>query len=283
MKILWFDDNLFDIKQYIQYLQDSGYEVISCESPYKCKEILKKEKFDLVLLDVQCKLDNIENTIENKAGWETGLVLAREILRFNKRQKIIGFSITENPEIRNWFNQNCLGFISKKETSPDQNFVNLITELICGINIPKVFIVHGHDEESLKELKNYIQKNLKLGKPIILRQEPSLGRTIIEKFEDYSRNIDLVFVLLTPDDIIIKNESSDDVKRRARQNVIFEMGYFYGKIQRKNGQILLLYKGDIELPSDISGIIYINISKGIMSQNELIRKEISHIIKNASK
>jgi len=83
-----------------------------------------------------------------------------------------------------------------------------------------------------------------------------------------------VFVLLTPDDAVPAEDASDEVKRRAHQNVIFEMGYFLGKLGRHRGRVLLLYKDPLELPSDISGLIYINITRGIEAAGEDIRREL---------
>lgn len=139
----------------------------------------------------------------------------------------------------------------------------------------KCFIVHGHDETAKLQLKNYLQNILRLPEPIILHEQPSLGRTIIEKFEAYAVQANLVFVLLTPDDRMSTNEQSDQEKRRARQNVIFEMGYFLGQLGRSSGRVLLLHKGNIDIPSDIAGIIYIDISHGIEAAGENIRRELS--------
>jgi predicted nucleotide-binding protein len=138
----------------------------------------------------------------------------------------------------------------------------------------KVFIVHGHDDVAKLELKNYLQNTLGLPQPIILHEQPSLGRTIMEKFEDYAADANLVFVLLTPDDALANAKSSNDEKRRSRQNVIFEMGYFMAKLGRRSGRVVLLYKGALDLPSDISGIIYVDISHGIDSAGEKIRREV---------
>jgi predicted nucleotide-binding protein len=143
----------------------------------------------------------------------------------------------------------------------------------------RMFIVHGHDDQTKYELKNFIQNSLKLGEPIILHEQPSLGRTIIEKLEDEASDIDIVFVILTPDDVgrnARMNKST--VKRRARQNVIFELGYFLGKLDRRGGRVLLLYKGDLDLPSDISGVIYININNGIDAAGEIIRRELVDVL-----
>lgn len=136
------------------------------------------------------------------------------------------------------------------------------------------FIVHGHDERSLLELKDYLQNILKLNEPIVLRQMPGLGKTLIEKFEREAEAIELVFVLLTPDDEAAPSTAPNDNKRRARQNVIFELGFFFAKLGRESGRVLLLHKGPIEIPSDISGIEYIDISNGIRSASEDIRKEL---------
>jgi len=134
--------------------------------------------------------------------------------------------------------------------------------------------VHGHDHESLYELKDYLQNTLKLAEPVILRKMPGLGKTLIDKFESEAEAVELVFVLLTPDDEIAKSTEPDSQKRRARQNVILELGFFLGKLGRKSGKILLLHKGPVELPSDIIGIEYIDISNGIESAGETIRREL---------
>ena len=125
------------------------------------------------------------------------------------------------------------------------------------------FIVHGHDHQSLYELKDYLQNTLKLAEPVILRKMPGLGKTVIEKFESEAEAVELVFVLLTPDDEVANPSEPDAQKRRARQNVILELGFFLGKLGRKSGKILLLHKGPVELPSDIIGIEYIDITNGI--------------------
>lgn len=134
----------------------------------------------------------------------------------------------------------------------------------------KIFIVHGHDRLVRMELKNYLQNTLKLPEPVILEENMSAGLTIIENFEKYAAEAGLVFVLLTPDDF-----TEDSV--RARQNVILELGYFMGKLGRKSGRIIILCKGDVEIPSDLSGILFIRIDNGILASGELIREAIDRL------
>jgi predicted nucleotide-binding protein len=137
------------------------------------------------------------------------------------------------------------------------------------------FIVHGHDETEKLALKNYLQNTLKWPEPVILAEKPSGGKTIIEKFEEHSKNIDVVFVLLTPDDV--GGAAGAPSASRARQNVIFELGYFAGKFGRTSGRAILLRKGDLDLPTDLAGIVYINISKGIEAAGEEIRREVARL------
>lgn len=115
----------------------------------------------------------------------------------------------------------------------------------------RIFVVHGHDDAALQGLARFLEK---LGlEAIILKEQPDQGRTIIEKFEDTADDIGFAVVLLTPDDLgaSVKAETSD---ARARQNVIFELGYFAAKLGR--GRVCLLRKGHVEIPSDLYGVIY---------------------------
>jgi predicted nucleotide-binding protein len=115
-----------------------------------------------------------------------------------------------------------------------------------------IFLVHGHDEAAKQAVARYLEKlNLNT---IILHEKADKGRTIIEKFEDYS-DVGFAIILLTPDDMGYKNGEPGEVKPRARQNVIFELGYFIGKLGR--GNVCALYKEGFELPSDIRGVLYV--------------------------
>lgn len=118
----------------------------------------------------------------------------------------------------------------------------------------EVFIVHGRDD-GIKETVARFVENLGL-KATILHEQPNEGRTIIEKLEDCARRAGFAIILLTPDDIgALKDNVEDGNKPRARQNVVFELGYFMGKLGRK--RVCPLFKGDIEKPSDIDGVVYV--------------------------
>ena len=115
-----------------------------------------------------------------------------------------------------------------------------------------IFIVHGRDEALKESVLRFIEK---LGlRAVILHEQPNSGRTIIEKFED-SSNVDFAIVLLTPDDIVASRDKPKERQARAPQNVIFELGYFIGKLGHK--RVCVLYKEDVEIPSDYMGVLYV--------------------------
>jgi len=115
----------------------------------------------------------------------------------------------------------------------------------------EIFIVHGHNE-SVKQTSARTLSKLGL-EPIILHERPDGGKTIIEKFEKNISNIGFALILLTNDDEG-KARTETDLSARARQNVIFEMGYFIGKLGRD--RVFLLLEQGVEKPGDLDGIVY---------------------------
>jgi CheY-like chemotaxis protein len=209
-----------------------------------------------------------------------GMEVYRSIRAKNPKLPIIAYSGTQDGAVIAAFRDDpATTFLSKWESHSIEELLRSAYEMLglADVQKPKVFIVHGHDETTKLALKNFLQNKLHLPEPIILHEQPSLGRTVIEKFEDYAFDASIVCVVLTPDDVGAAISDSDDLKRRGRQNVIFELGYFLGQLGRKSGRVLLLHHGPIELPSDLAGIIYIDISKGIDSAAEQIRLELENV------
>lgn len=119
-------------------------------------------------------------------------------------------------------------------------------------DMTKIFIVHGQDDLAKTELARFIEK---LGfKAIILHEQVSSGKTIIEKIEEFS-NVGFGVVLYTPCDLGAKKGEENNLQARARQNVVFEHGYLISKLSRRN--VCALVKGKVEIPNDISGVVYV--------------------------
>ena len=93
----------------------------------------------------------------------------------------------------------------------------------------------------------------------ILDEQPSRGQTIIDKFEEHANEAGFAIVLLTADDVGAPKNKKDEPKPRARQNVIMELGYFLCGLGRD--RVRILYEKGVELPSDIHGIIYVQMDE----------------------
>lgn len=118
-------------------------------------------------------------------------------------------------------------------------------------NMKQVFVVYGHDKELKLEVEAFLKDDLKL-EVIALDEKPNRGKTIIEKFEHYSKDAGYAVILMSPDDTM---EVDGLIYKQARQNVVLELGYFMAKLGRTN--VCVVIKGKVEKPSDISGILHL--------------------------
>ncbi|MDB2092528.1 TIR domain-containing protein [Clostridium paraputrificum] len=196
---------------------------------------LKKESINRILIKTTEKSVKVLSKYEND-NMPTGLIMyvsPESILEYDEYTKDVTKEIFReaNEMIDN----------SKKEESYEN-----------GTNKKDIFIVHGRDNEAKIEVARFVEK---IGyNPIILHEKATLGKTIIEKIEEYSK-VGFAIVLYTPcDEGGLVGE--DLLKPRARQNVVFEHGYLIGRIGRKN--VCALVKGEVEKPNDISGVVYID-------------------------
>ena len=130
-----------------------------------------------------------------------------------------------------------------------------------------VFIIHGRDDGTKETVARFISQ---LGlNPIILHEQPNQGQTIIEKFERHAE-VTFAIALLTPDDTGSLSEDEPSLKPRARQNVIFELGYFTGKLGRP--RVCALTKGTVEIPSDYYGVLYIPLDESGAWRMKLVQE-----------
>jgi predicted nucleotide-binding protein len=117
-----------------------------------------------------------------------------------------------------------------------------------------VFIVHGRDERAVKDLELILRR---YGvEPVILNQKKRSAQLIFDSLEQNVRTCNAGFVLVTPDDegrLANAKEKEDEVfQLRARENVIFETGLLFAKLQSERVSILL--KKPAKLPSDLTGM-----------------------------
>lgn len=186
-----------------------------------------------------------DSSIANKYRTDTyfsvsGLTLEQEIGRYRR-------------DVTNKINR-LRGILGELELIPERIPAGSAPEQTVA-NGNEVFIVHGHDRAAKHEVARFVEQ-LKL-KVTILDEQPGGGKTIIEKFEKYASNAGFAIVLLTPDDVGAAKDERDNLNPRARQNVIFEMGYFVKGLDR--ARVCAMSSEEVEIPSDLAGVEYIHL------------------------
>ena len=259
----------------LQYIGDQTVEVgtpfvFTSEEMLTTAIAAKSESVDsrevqylLNYLDEECWIAEREGmqtiAIEDDPHWET-VVLSRMYILTVK-----GYARLAELEKAN--TESSKGFVAMSD-----DLTNLPTEpkkkvLNAESKMRDVFIIHGHDDGTKETVARFIER---LGlKPIILHEQPNQGQTIIEKFERHAE-VAFAIALLTPDDIGSLAGDEQSLKPRARQNVIFELGYFTGKLDR--GRVCALKGENVEIPSDYDGVLYIPLDESDGWQMALMRE-----------
>jgi predicted nucleotide-binding protein len=249
-RILVADNDLEVLVSTSKLLKDEGYEVIQASSFEQARKLLEDPKVDLGVLDLRLSR---EDDASDLGGFDLAVRAEGKIpiVILSGRLDTPGLILREqeirekNPDIK----------IVVVPKGPDaQKLLDRIAQSL----VPRVFIVHGHDDAARLEVVDFL-KTVRL-QPLVLRDQPGSGRTIIEKFEDFS-NVSFVVVLLTPDDVggLYKEKpSKGGLQPRARQNVILELGFFLGLLGRDHVAVLSKQsKEAIEIPSDYTGVQYL--------------------------
>jgi CheY-like chemotaxis protein len=266
LRVLFVDDDPFGAQGYVDSLVEGGFEVVYARSVRRALNEAKGRDFDAAVLDVRMSPGGQYSQIETAGGFATGVALARDLQEILPGAIVVALTASRDPGIQEFFaSSRYTRYFYRPETEPPQ-FCRSLKHLLKFEVSPKVFLVHGHDHTTRDAVRRFIRERLGFKDVIVLADERSGGTTVFEKLEKASGDADLVFVLLTPDDFSAS-------RSRARQNVILECGYFLGKLGRHSGRVIFLKKGDLELPSDLSGVVYVDISEGLERAEEAIRRE----------
>lgn len=144
-----------------------------------------------------------------------------------------------------------------------------------------IFIVHGHD----LELRDWVDSTLREWgiETVILQQIDAAHDSLFQKFLTFSEDVEFAVVLMTADDYGASRRQYDApnvgdraLQFRARQNVILELGFFYGYLGWEN--VFVLYKPpaevfpNFEIPSDLGGILFDQIDPDGNWKDKLIQR-----------
>lgn len=148
---------------------------------------------------------------------------------------------------------------------------------------PKILIIHGRSKDWV-DLKNYLQNIIVIPEPVVMGQKYGEGKTLPEKFEYLASHVDGAIILATPDDVgaLILDDREQSIPKenrisnlRARQNIWLEVGWFWGALGRN--RIMILCRGDIEIPSDVKGMEIYYYDKHPSDRGEKIRSFIEKL------
>lgn len=255
--VLIVDNNENLLEDYTNFLRKRGYNVIPAASCGEAKRILAAGGVDVAVFDLRLNDDQDEQDV-------SGLILAREVAPGVPKIILTGF-----PEVRHV----CAALrpgpgglpaafhFVEKELDLEQLVEAIDHTLTRAKKVlharREVFVVHGHDEAARLMVADFIRK---VGlKPIILCEEPGEGLPILQQIERHSE-VGFVVVLLTGDDVGYAKNDPESKRPRARQNVIFELGFFIAKLGSR--KVRCLYQEGVEIPTDYQGIIYIPQDEG---------------------
>jgi len=147
---------------------------------------------------------------------------------------------------------------------------------VLGANRPsKVLLIHGHAKDRL-ELQEWLQQQ-KLADPVVMAQQFTAGQTLPEKFEALANEADAAIALATPDDLASTVSRTEVMRERARQNVWVEIGWFWGRLGRS--RVLLLVRGDVEIPSDLDGIEYHSYKQSVLELEPMLQSFLLQVSK----
>jgi len=170
-------------------------------------------------------------------------------------------------EVKNFIEE--LKMFSRLLSEFDQKENTSITSKASLIpNSKNIFIIHGHDKTNTLILYNMLKEEFNLN-PIKIVNKPGQSQSIIDKFEKNASACSFAFALFTKDDEVNK---SNDKYFQARPNVIFEAGWFTGRIG-KNRLVILLQNGT-KIHSDFEGISRIQFNNDVEEKFIEIKKEL---------
>jgi predicted nucleotide-binding protein len=266
LQVVILEDNDRDAEWLTEHLErllpTASIDRIGCESEFHTRfEQLKSNPPSLVIMDLLVRWcdpstlgQSMPPDVLAEGHYRAGLRCAQMMSGANQTRDVpvIIYSAVSRSDLSG-LPPNVL-FLSKE--AGEEGLARLIRSLLPS-RAPSsvsdsVFIVHGHDGEAKEAVARFVEK-LQL-RSIILHEQSNLGHTIIEKFEKHS-NVAFAIVLLTDDDIGASKRTPRSLKPRARQNVIFEFGFFSAKLGRR--RVCALVKDGVEVPSDIHGVVYV--------------------------
>lgn len=258
IKVYLLDDDSFFASTFKELLEDVGIicdKFPSVEAFELSMPKLEQPEFMVVDLAIPLGDTKLIDLVDARGGHEAGIALIRKIRHKWADCKYVLLTGGASIDAKQW----CEGNNVQYHLKPiDRQKI----EQIFGLRERRAFVVHGRNLDALNKIKTVLD-NIHI-EPVVLFERPNKGRTVIEKFEEVSGECDCAVVIMTPDDLGgLAGEDPTKAKNRVRQNVIFELGYFCGSLGRRSGKVVLVEFGELEIPSDLAGVIRVDGTKSV--------------------
>ena len=264
------EDDQFLVEALARQLEDLGCKVAILRNATAL--ISKRGKPpDYVITDLHIPWGKVGQGRKPAQGTPHGLEGLQRVRPKWPNSRLILITGMPSQDARKWCDANGTTYLLKPVARE-------VLERCLGLRKVRAFVVHGRNKPNRQKAISALKKARI--EPVVLLQQPNLGRTVIEKFEAVADTCDTAVVVWSPDDFGgLKSAGSKKVSRgRARQNVVFELGYFYGALRRRNGCVVVLEFGDAELPSDIAGIVRIDGNMPIENITQELKNEFRHLL-----
>lgn len=265
--VLLVDDNDADAAYLEELVQACGYEVVRARSSAEALRKLRATSFRAMILDLNLGVSVGDGFLVMDRMLFENINVSTQIVSHSADLDRVSAVASRYPFVRT-------RPLPKQELYVYKTFLEAFLKdssalVVKAADSKGVFLVHGRDLQQRDRIERIVRS---LGlRPIILSAQAQQGKTIIELFEQHAQNSVYAIVLLTADDV--GRVQSENVEHsRARQNVIFELGFFYAKLGRDH--VMCLVPRGVEKPSDIDGILYVEMDT---SDHELERRIIKEL------
>ncbi len=173
---------------------------------------------------------------------------------------------SNNPTFRQLV-QICMTLADRLDTR-SHNFEPMLDDIrYVAPDGDKILIIHGRNEGKWRELKDLLVKR---GREVVVVEEmPDNGAVLIDKCIKYASECCYAIALFTPDDMVKAGKTKIF---QARPNVIFELGWFYGRFGPT--RVLMLKQDETEMPSDLAGVVTKNFHTNVQEVIDSIMLEL---------
>jgi ActR/RegA family two-component response regulator len=223
-------------------LRRRGYRVTTAQDPEQTMKILRAGKVDLAIVDMSLVNDKDD-------GDRTGLAVVERSGAGIPKILLTGRDLLAEEMDR--IQRNGVRLVLKASG------IIVLDQEIKRALVPQVFIAHGHNETALLRVALRLQQ-WGLNHTILFKQ-PDAGTYILSDLEKYANRSAAAVIVMTADDVAWAKSRPETQMTRARQNVVFELGYFIAKLGSSN--VIALIEDGIERPSNYDGVKYITFDR----------------------